>query len=423
MKVHNVRLGFANNSSSLHSIIMTNEKYGDYNLDDYFGWQHFVIQSQDTKKKYLKGLLDNEGVDHQSVIRFPYNYKGTKKDTQFITDFKKFIMQDNITIIGGNDNTEFKHPLYYGNTEVTLDIQKDYPAFQENKQYVVKNNGNHYSLFDRATGKKTRVSFPDENGVYPDVSYSTTPELVDISITDYCSFNCAYCYRGSTTKGVHADTRLLLALAKKLGELQVWEVALGGGEPTEHPDFEKVLKAFKKNRVIPNFTTKSLSWPVEWLEHIGSFAYSANSVADIKKMLKKYGNEKATVHIVLGTCTEKELERRLAFCDQECIRVTLLGYKTDFRGSDFKPIPYDNWLDIALQYPYSIGVDTPIAKQFQTKLVEAGISDLMYHTTEGDFSCFIDAVKKTVSASSYGDRPKYDLDLNNLQEVYQKCRF
>jgi hypothetical protein len=43
MKIHNVRMGFATNSSSTHSIIFMPNKFGivDELADEDFGWQYF----------------------------------------------------------------------------------------------------------------------------------------------------------------------------------------------------------------------------------------------------------------------------------------------------------------------------------------------------------------------------------------------
>jgi hypothetical protein len=44
MHIHNVRLGFATNSSSTHSIILCPTIENDWNTEDDYGWQDFMLR-------------------------------------------------------------------------------------------------------------------------------------------------------------------------------------------------------------------------------------------------------------------------------------------------------------------------------------------------------------------------------------------
>lgn len=58
MKVHNVRLGFATNSSSSHSIIFQPlQKIRDDFDYNGFGWEFFTLSSKELKKQYLSSML------------------------------------------------------------------------------------------------------------------------------------------------------------------------------------------------------------------------------------------------------------------------------------------------------------------------------------------------------------------------------
>lgn len=65
------------------------------------------------------------------------------------------------------------------------------------------------------------------------------PELADISISNRCTAGCDYCYRNSTAAG---DIMEATAYGRVLDKLThpvlggVFQVALGGGEPTQHPE-------------------------------------------------------------------------------------------------------------------------------------------------------------------------------------------
>lgn len=66
MKIKSIRNGFANNSSSSHSIVFLGNHIAKDNSDgsDY-GWDYFTLASENTKKKYLLiTLLNNNVVDY-----------------------------------------------------------------------------------------------------------------------------------------------------------------------------------------------------------------------------------------------------------------------------------------------------------------------------------------------------------------------
>ena len=86
------------------------------------------------------------------------------------------------------------------------------------------------------------------------------PELADISISNYCTKQCEYCYRDSTTAGAFmspTDYEFVLSelTHKKWGT--VFQVALGGGEPLEHPEIGSILKITTAHNVVPNLTTNA----------------------------------------------------------------------------------------------------------------------------------------------------------------------
>lgn len=94
---------------------------------------------------------------------------------------------------------------------------------------------------DRFTGRYDSVPSP-------------SPELVDVSITDRCSFGCSYCYQDSTAKGFHAPPELIPTLLQGF-ETVPYQIAIGGGEPTGHPDFPWILQQARKLGTVPNYTT------------------------------------------------------------------------------------------------------------------------------------------------------------------------
>lgn len=87
------------------------------------------------------------------------------------------------------------------------------------------------------------------------------PELADISISNYCTKGCSFCYRDSTKEGELMslkDYETVLDAMHDKNWGSVFQVALGGGEPLEHPDLIEILKATVKRGIIPNLTTNGV---------------------------------------------------------------------------------------------------------------------------------------------------------------------
>ena len=75
-------------------------------------------------------------------------------------------------------------------------------------------------FFDRTSGASLRLGQSEEAPFYN----VKTPELLDISITNYCERECSFCSRSSHTNGKHMDLKEYMRLikeAQKLGVLQV----------------------------------------------------------------------------------------------------------------------------------------------------------------------------------------------------------
>lgn len=454
MKIHKVRLGLATNSSSTHSLIFLP------NVEDYavgageFGWQYFVAASEEAKRKYVGYLLanaleettsddvahavsrvwaetemtDDVYVDHQSCWVLPYTWDGKSVDKDFFQEVLNFVLQEDLVILGGNDNDLGEHPL---STREAFQLQL--PQDAPSKKWVCRKDRTYWTLFNRETGAKVRMSFDPKA---PEPTKAKAPELVDIKITDFCPYNCAFCYQNSTQEGAHANIRDVQRLAGILGDLRVFEVAIGGGEPTLHPQFLQVLSTFRFNGVVPNFTTRNLTWlhdPVQRgkiLDLAGAFAVSVENAETVKKLIAActtYGVSlnQVAIQYVMGSTAIFEYKRILEACRNKGLRVTLLGYKTDGRGSEFKPKPYDDWLtvlsDVAKKYGLHVGIDTALATQFEQELKDADVPSWCYEIQEGKFSMYIDAVTKTMARSSYGqDLVKRSIDLKDKGRAKQQ---
>jgi len=440
MIINNLRFGFATNSSSSHSIILNcKESDSGYPCGEY-GWDNFLISGDEVTKYFLTCLKQqiepiigydgftylirgfirsvpqlannseilsirkDDYVDHQSCFRFPSKFNSREINYDFLRDMIMWAQNNGVKISGGNDNDEYRYVP-------SGDIWR---GFYPETDYFAKLDGNYWILFDKRNGTKVRFSFITDKPY----EKASTPELVDIKITDYCPFGCSFCYQSSTKKGKHADKNYLWNLIRLLSECQTFEVALGGGETTSHPDFVDIIRDCKYWGIIPNFTTFTLDWLKDdniakcVMDDVGEFALSITSFDSfiqhqqtIKNLNKNYSQivSKINYQLVLGVVPNDDIVKILSHEQMKWQRLTLLGYKSFGRGTKCNPIDYNvhQLLNVAENNYVRLGVDTQFIKLHEKELIEAQINKLLWSSKEGSFSMYVDAVKQKAAKDSY----------------------
>lgn len=117
---------------------------------------------------------------------------------------------------------------------------------------------NHYKSLGYSTFFNARTGFfarvPEQGKAEPFWS-PHGPELMDISITNWCDKGCVFCYKSSTKHGSHMALRDYKRVIDEAAEMGTFQVALGGGNPNQHPDFEEILDYTKMKGIVPNYTT------------------------------------------------------------------------------------------------------------------------------------------------------------------------
>ena len=235
------------------------------------------------------------------------------------------------------------------------------------------------------------------------------------------------CYQASTSIGKHARGQTLTNIIDALALLKVFEVAFGGGEPTLYEDkesyhaqtFPDLLEYTRKQGITPNFTTKNPAWlhnpevRKKILENIGGFAYSTNSVQEVRDFMNlatKYevDEQKISIQFVVGAHPIMNLIEIVEFLIQHNVRLTLLGFKTVGFGETYVQVPNStDWVTV-LKDVYTrngalpqISIDTALAQQSVNEMTAAGIPTWCYSTIEGEHSMYIDAVERKIGPSSY----------------------
>lgn len=119
--------------------------------------------------------------------------------------------------------------------------------------FIIRRYGasNYFVCFNPENGQMLRCSMSDEEPFWN----QRGPELLDISITNYCERGCNFCYRKTSSEGIFMSLEQytdIVAQAKTAGVLQI---ALGGGNPNQHPHFIQILEITRKYHIIPSYTT------------------------------------------------------------------------------------------------------------------------------------------------------------------------
>jgi len=226
------------------------------------------------------------------------------------------------------------------------------------------------------------------------------------------------CYQDSSAHGKDADYYELHRLLESLAAMKVFELAIGGGEPTLYPSFPKLLEHCRELGIVPNFTTKNTQWlrnpslARRIMDACGTFGVSvedATKVRELRTLLDYNGFEDAhpNIHVVLGVVSDWDLREILRATNDCRFDTTLLSYKSTGRGKDFKPQDFRRWLEHVKEamnhrhYQARIGIDTPLAAEFEEGLINQNVPKQCYETKEGGFSCYIDAVEMKIGVSSY----------------------
>lgn len=437
-----------------------------------FGWNWFTASAERTKRYYLGIVLwdqlrrqlptalaesvmkdwlgvtipddgDWNGdfyIDHQSHWSLPCEFASEMPDKEFFDELKQFVLNDRLVILGGNDNEDGPHRHFSKGEATTTGLPED----DSRTIFVCRKDPvyDYWVFFWPGTGAKMRLTLGNDK-IAPE--RASVPELVDVKINDYCPFNCEFCYQGSTADAGHASRSDIRSLFRHLRTHKVFEVALGGGEPTMHPEFLEILADAREDGIVPNFTTKNIAWLKDKafaqnvMEQAGDFAFSIEKPKDIEMLsalltVNEISKSRVSLQVVMGTVGQWDFQKIVEAAGAAKIRLTLLGYKTTGRGSEFKPKPYQWWLNVIQEARrnkklFNLCIDTAIASEYEEEILAAGIPKYVFETEEGKFSMYVDCMNQKAGPSSYCDESQmidwdftkcYGENILVLPDVYRK---
>lgn len=293
-------------------------------------------------------------------------------------------------------------------------------------RWVKYHNGNYDVYIDLDTGTKIRKNELDN--LTP-----SHPESMDIKITNRCKHGCVMCHENSTKDGLHGD----ILNAKFIETLLPYtELAIGGGNPLEHPDLELFLRKCKLLKLIPSMTVHQDDFMnnLEFLrmlrdeELIWGIGVSVSYVTDeLIEALHEFPN--AVCHIIAGIATETVINK-LA---NNNLKVLILGYKVFRRGEALYEKDSTN-IDFLIQYMYDIlpemvnngwfntvSFDNLAIEQLKpSRLLTKEQYDEFYMGDDGDFTLYVDLVNNEFAQSSTATQ-RFPLK-DDIKEIFETVK-
>lgn len=257
---------------------------------------------------------------------------------------------------------------------------------------------------------------------------ATFPYLVDISLGNYCPYNCSFCYTSSTNKGSIASFEYLENLARSLFESNVLEVVFGGGEPTlyEYKDktIDDVVKLFRSYNFKVGVTSRNYHTKPSFIKTVNSLAFSVNNHKEVGKVAHLSRLSNVYLQNILGLTDLGELDRFFEVVDALSFeKVTLLGPKDFGRGLNtfYHNITAQNIKNLHEKYPnIQIGIDSVAVKMYKQELLDMDVPEYYLTSEEGTNTCYIDAMNKRIQKSSFTHNFLDLSDVSRFKEAFSK---
>ena len=294
------------------------------------------------------------------------------------------------------------------------------------RRFVRYQNGNYTVTIDTKDGTKVR-----ENDL--DFFRADFPESMDIKICNRCDLGCPMCHENSTKDGAIGDI-MSEGFIDKLHPYT--ELAIGGGNPLEHPDLVPFLEKCKRLNLIPSMTVNQvhfmknrnfLKYLVEQNLIYGLGVSLVRVTNDFIDALKEFPN--AVIHVINGLVTPLELEA----LSGEGLKILILGYKQFRRGEKLyqeqgeqieetkswlhRKLPQiinENWFEV-------VSFDNLAIKQLDAqRLMSNEDWEQFYMGDDGSATMYVDMVNREFAKSSTSTE-RYPLE-DDIVTMFEKIR-
>jgi hypothetical protein len=250
-------------------------------------------------------------------------------------------------------------------------------------------------------------------------AFSPVPETVDVSITDKCHFGCPYCYQDSKPDLAHAPKELVETILKGFDQ-PPYQMAIGGGEPTLHPDFPYILHKCRELGTVPNYTTAGDKISGRIIkatnEVCGGVAMTFHAFKGIDWFVAHYLKLKGqlddrvqlNVHLIADKDVAKNLYTLLdRHKDLGPLNLVLLAYYPDVGRATMDSLltkrvytkDFPEALAATRSANYKIAFSEGLLPYFLSR-PKLGINTDFAMPSEGHFSCYFDP-KGRISTSSF----------------------
>lgn len=236
----------------------------------------------------------------------------------------------------------------------------------------------------------------------------THPDSVDLKITDYCDAGCAYCHERSTKKGQHGDKNYILSILEGLPAGV--EIAIGGGNPLDHPELTEILQEMRLRGLIPNITVnevhviqKKYNQQIRHLKEKSLIFGIGVSLGNLGcyTVDAMRGLDDVVYHVIAGVNEPFDIIRNRPD------KVLILGYKQHGRGLKFYSPDVDRnirrwnyWLHKVMRRVRVVSFDNLAIKQLNIAWRLGTQFQHFYMGDDGQFTMYVDGVKQEYAISS-----------------------
>ena len=260
--------------------------------------------------------------------------------------------------------------------------------------FVNYKNGNYMVYINPETGDKIRNS--RGNKFMPSFA-----ENCDVTITERCDGQCAFCYAGCTPDGKHGDLN-----AKFLDTLHPYtELAINGNDMS-HPDLIPFLEKMKARMVFVNVTInqKHFEQHFELIKDLQQKGLIKGVGVSLNKTTPQFiqrvkSVRNVVIHVINGIVTRDDWYN----LQNNDLDVLILGYKTTGRGDDYlcknqgKVERNQEWLRESLPISFNkfrtVEFDNLALEQLDVRsMVSEDLWNSHYMGDDGDFTFFINLV-------------------------------
>lgn len=288
------------------------------------------------------------------------------------------------------------------------------------------------TIFNQKSGYLIRLE--DTLGIDP-YWCSFGPELMDISITNWCDRGCPHCYKASNKSGKHLSIDEYRTIMQQASQMKVFQVALGGGNPNQHPNFCEVIRITREEyNIVPSYTTNGKGLSDDVLDatkkYCGAVAVSAydpyvDSFSAIQKLM---GNGiRTNVHFLLTSESVDTAIKWLEEPPQILTRINAIIFL------NYKPVGRNPRQDLLLKnsrnyraffqlvgrtYPFKIGFDSCSISGIVSFLKVPSI--FIERCDAGRFSMYISEENKMYPCSFMANKIKgVQVTKDNIQTVWR----